>query len=89
MHLCIPKQSRPEMTAFVEQNPTFALLDNFNAREHMLDYTSCRTIDLPGHRYFPKAMAFAIVKDSPLIPHFNYHIRAMQERGTVDQVSRR
>ena len=75
------------MTAFVEQNPSFAMMDNFNARQNLEDYISCRTIDIPGISYFPKTMAFAAAKESPLALHFNHHIRVMQ--GTVDHVSQR
>ena len=49
------------------------------------EYASCKLIAIPG-RYDYKPYAFGFQKYSPYLPIFNYYIKAMQEKGSMDQV---
>ena len=46
---------------------------------------SCQLIPIPG-RYDFKPYALAFQKYSPYLPIFNYYIKAMQEKGSMEQL---
>ena len=77
------------MTAYFEADNSFALLDNFEARQHLPDYVTCHTLDVSPQKYFAKSLALVVAKGSPLGPHFNFHIKRMMERGALDQINQR
>ena len=49
------------------------------------EYRSCKIVVIPG-RYNYVPMAYAFQKDSPYFAIFNYYIKAMKEKGSIDQI---
>ena len=49
------------------------------------EYVSCQLIAIPA-RYDYKPYAYGFQKDSPYLPIFNHYIKAMQEKGSLDQI---
>ena len=66
------------------EDPSFAVYSDANAMKRLDAYKMCDVIDT-GVYFFPGTLAFAIPKNSPYFPLFQYHIGQLRETGLIKQ----
>ena len=59
-----------------------ANLNNFSSFE---EYEKCELVAIPK-KYDTKPYAYGFQKDSPYLGIFNYYIKEMREKGTLQQI---
>ncbi|TRY71158.1 hypothetical protein TCAL_09674 [Tigriopus californicus] len=77
--------NRDELTDLVANDPDYVLYDNFYSSRTYGAYRRCQIIDVP-QIYDQKVFAYGFQKNSPFLPIFNFHLKRMLERGSMNQV---
>eukprot|EP00095_Tigriopus_kingsejongensis_P012527 maker-scaffold455_size166772-snap-gene-0.36 protein:Tk12527 transcript:maker-scaffold455_size166772-snap-gene-0.36-mRNA-1 annotation:"hypothetical protein L798_01404" len=77
--------SRRDLTDLVASDPDYVLYDNFYSSRTFDAYRRCKIIAVPKV-YEKKVFAYAFQRDSPFLPLFNFNLKRMLERGSMNQV---
>ncbi len=63
----------------------FAVFDNYFSVSSYPAYINCSVVAIPP-RYDVQPYAFGFRKNSPFLGVFNYYLKAMAEKGDMDQI---
>lgn len=74
-----------DLIDLLETDSETALYDNYFGVTTYDEYFDCKIVYIPG-KYDFKQFAYGFQKDSPFLDLFNFYLKEMKEKGSLDQI---